>query len=181
LKKLIAKYFEKYHLRTSFKQIKHKFKDKELVGAEIGTRYGYNAKQILKYLNIKKLYLIDPYESSQPGYRDKSFEKAKRILKKYNKKIIFVKKLSQDAVDDIPDNLDFVYIDGSHKYEDVKRDIELYHKKLSKEGVLCGHDFDSPYVARAVIEFAVKNNIDVMTSCCMPQVDWFYGFTGLAK
>ena len=48
--------------------------------------------------------------------------------------------MSEDAVDDIPEKLDFVYIDGNHAYEYVKKDIGLYYPKLKKGGVIGGHD-----------------------------------------
>jgi predicted O-methyltransferase YrrM len=37
-------------------------------------------------------------------------------------------------------SLDFVYIDGDHRYEAVRSDLELYRPKLRKGGVLAGHD-----------------------------------------
>jgi predicted O-methyltransferase YrrM len=48
---------------------------------------------------------------------------------------------------------DLVYIDGSHTYEDVRRDIELYAPKARK--VICGDDYverDGFGVIRAVTE-----------------------------
>lgn len=49
---------------------------------------------------------------------------------------------------------DFIYIDGSHKYEDVKSDILNCLKILKKNGILSGHDYNStcPGVIKAVDE-----------------------------
>jgi len=50
---------------------------------------------------------------------------------------------------------DMVFIDGSHEYEDVRRDILYWRSKIAPGGMLCGHDYDSfawPGVCRAVDE-----------------------------
>lgn len=39
------------------------------------------------------------------------------------------------------ESLDFVYIDGAHDYDSVKRDIELYLPKVKKGGYIGGHDY----------------------------------------
>lgn len=50
-------------------------------------------------------------------------------------------------------NPDMVFVDGSHEYVDVKRDIEFWKEELMVEGLLCGHDyFNFPGVNRAVRE-----------------------------
>lgn len=38
-------------------------------------------------------------------------------------------------------SLDFVFIDASHEYEDVKKDIQTWLPKIKKGGVLAGHDY----------------------------------------
>ena len=51
--------------------------------------------------------------------------------------------------------LDFVFIDAGHQYEDVKQDILAWRPKVKAGGVLAGHDYDSvsdPGVVKAVDE-----------------------------
>lgn len=49
---------------------------------------------------------------------------------------------SHEASIFFPDEyLDFVYIDGDHKYEEVKRDIECWFPKVKKGGCIGGHDY----------------------------------------
>lgn len=161
---------------------------KNLIGAEVGVWAGANAKNILETLPIKKLYLVDPYEIYEDYNRSltihKKFnslklneeiygknpnkvlleaeKKAKEKLSKHKDKIVWIKKRSSDALKDLPNNLDFVYIDGNHEYEYVKEDIENYYKKLRDGGILGGDDIGSvayPGVIKAFIEFVAQKRL----------------------
>lgn len=51
--------------------------------------------------------------------------------------------------------VDLVFIDGDHRYDACKRDIELYAPHVRPGGILAGHDYSHkswPGVARAVDE-----------------------------
>jgi hypothetical protein len=150
--------------------------DAPLIGVEIGVYKGLNAESILKMLNIKKLYLVDPY---QPYVQDNvllpKFASAKGEaygrLKKYGSRVEFVYKCSADAASLIPEALDFVYIDGNHDYEYVRQDIASYFPKVKQKGVIGGHDFSikSLGVVRAAAEFAVSNSLELM----IDRDDWW--------
>jgi predicted O-methyltransferase YrrM len=79
-------------------------------------------------------------------------------------------------------DVDFIYIDGSHKYEDVKQDLILSSRHLSDIGVMAMDDYKRPGwgyppydpnhphhgpndpwsgVARAVDEFLVEYNFEI--------------------
>lgn len=62
LKKILQKILHKldYHIRKH-RVFRKKVDGENLVGAEIGVFKGENAKRLLDYLDIDKLYLIDPY------------------------------------------------------------------------------------------------------------------------
>lgn len=103
-------------LRPMSNFMKKYFEGKELVGIEIGVEYGEHSLQILKNLNIKKLYLIDPYNLNKEyvefdrSMRTKKSQNdaekyAKKILKKYKNKIVWIKKISDDAVKDKNENI----------------------------------------------------------------------------
>jgi hypothetical protein len=169
----IVKY---HHIRPMIEFVSKNYDIKsDLTGVEIGVAEGDNVIYILSVLPVKKLFLIDPYKEyddfkGNTGWenitQDKFDEKlkiAQEKLKEYQGKIQFIRKTSKDAGDDIPVNLDFVYIDGNHEYEFAKEDIELYYPKVKTGGVLGGDNFDSifPGVARAVLEFTDKHGLEI--------------------
>ena len=146
---------------------------KDLIGVEIGVLHGINAVNILNNLSIEKLYLIDPLQL-YPDYKDiraPVFNWVKKDadarLKPFLDKIVWLIKFSSEAKSEIPDNLDFVYIDGNHAYEYCLEDIKNYYPKVKKGGIIGGHDYTpSPApepvnfgVRKAVDEFASKNNL----------------------
>lgn len=56
---------------------------------------------------------------------------------------------------------DLIFIDGSHEYEDVKKDLNNYGKMLSEHGILAAHDIHSLEhlgVNKAWKEFKRQNN-----------------------
>jgi hypothetical protein len=54
-------------------------------------------------------------------------------------------------------------LDGNHRYEYIKFDLENYYNLLSNEGYIVGDDYRILDVKRAVNEFVKKNNIDNLT------------------
>jgi predicted O-methyltransferase YrrM len=47
-----------------------------------------------------------------------------------------------EALADISDeSLDFVFIDAGHTYDDVKKDVEEWAKKVRVGGIVSGHDY----------------------------------------
>lgn len=170
----------KYGMRPMIRHIKENHNNHGLIGCEIGVRKGTNAENILTILDMRKLYLVDPYEtytemqSNGKTVEDSPhifLENAKKKLKRFGDKKIFIFKRSEDAITDIPDNLDFCYIDGCHDYVVVKSDIELYYPKVKNGGVLGGHDFSVafPFLCQAVVEFAKKNDLVIYGS----KRDWW--------
>jgi hypothetical protein len=164
---------KKMKVRNSIKIAKEHFK-KDIVAVEIGVYKGENALNILKNLKVEKLYLIDPFElyddpTSKMG-KDTEFLKvesiAKETLKDYEDKIVWIKKKSKEAIEDIP-LADFIYIDGNHEYNYIKEDMALYWNKIKDKGILAGHDITSKEgVKKAFKEFSLNK------TCKTFKDDW---------
>jgi hypothetical protein len=77
-------------------------------------------------------------------------------------------KIDRDIVFEQFENLqaDFIFIDGDHSYEAVKRDIQLWRQYLVKGGVLAGHDYapEFPGVRQAVQELLPEMSVVPNTS-----------------
>lgn len=135
-----------------------------LVGAEIGVQHGEHAKTMLELLRPEKLFLIDPYLPyiDRGGILNDSASEANahEFLKKYAKNAVWIKQSSPEALENLPP-LDFVYIDGSHEYESVLKDLWGAWLKLKRGGILGGHDFCANFigVCDAVLEFTYRTNV----------------------
>lgn len=159
--------------RPSTEIMKELFNRKLIRGAEIGVERGRNSENILKELNIEKLYLIDVWTYYEGIYIVWSLQNYNQVRRKFrnDKRVEIIKDFSENAVNNIEDNsLDFVYIDANHKYEYVYQDIHLWFPKVKKGGLIGGHDICIPDVIRAVREFCSYKDIKFQTE--IP--DWYF-------
>lgn len=155
---------------------KDHFNGKPVTGAEIGVFEGTHAKLILQTLNVETLFLVDPYvpyDDLQLSNIPDALPTAIRTLEPFKDRIQWVKKTSEDALQSFEDeSLDFVYVDGNHKYGFVKRDLQGYWSKVRSGGILGGHDLSGDFigVCRAVVEFSRMMNKPV---CSKGNEYWF--------
>jgi predicted O-methyltransferase YrrM len=133
-------------------------------GAEIGVRRG-RFSEILCLDNPKlELYCIDPWDAYEAKYPEKRqqeiYEYAVKRLSKYNVKII--RKPSMEGLKYIKDDeLDFVFIDGNHKFDYVMMDIILWSHKVKSGGIVSVHDvyYGEPGILKAVEAYTWSHNI----------------------
>jgi hypothetical protein len=168
---LIEHLFPNLFVRPSTQFVKNSG-GRDLIVIEIGTDKGYNAKTILDNLDIKKMYLIDPYMETGLQGSNKAYDMAKGRLHPYEDKIVFILKRSEDAVDYIPDGIDFLYIDGYHAKKQVALELALYYPKMKKGGIIAGHDYCAMHIdlTEAVVEFAQKKNLKLQGG----SFDWWF-------
>ena len=150
-----------------------------LVGVEVGVYAGLHAESLLTHLDLARLYLVDPYRLYD-GYDegravygvtlpalDEAREAAARRLAPFGDRVAWVRRMSADAVQVLPDGLDFVYLDANHVESVVAAEIATYWYKVRPGGVLGGHDFYNGFcrehdgVVQAVTRFAAARDL-----CC---------------
>lgn len=144
------------------------------VGSWKGKSSSYMAVEIANSNKKIEFYCVDTWKGSvehQPGgifYTqdlDKLFDVFTENMKPVKDYYKPIRMSSIEASKTFEDgSLDFVFIDASHEYEDVKNDINAWLPKVKKGGVLSGHDYG--YVRRAVDESIKANPIE--GDC------WFY-------
>jgi predicted O-methyltransferase YrrM len=81
-------------------------------------------------------------------------------------KIIPIRMNSLDAANTLEVLADIIYIDGSHEEEDVFNDVCAWTKKLNSNGIICGDDYDAPYVKRGVDKAAQLLGFTVLSDTC---------------
>jgi len=136
------------------------------IGAEIGVAAGGFAYNVLLKMQPSKLYLIDPWQYGMQAdvetlpltpeiqkNRDQMYLQVCNVFAPYpNVEVIRAK--SQDVANQFPDQyFDYVYIDGEHSYEAVKRDLNNYYPKVKVGGHIIGDDYGWAGIADAVQEF----------------------------
>jgi len=158
--------FPHMNIRDMIKYVRDNYNSNSgLIGAEIGVKGANNSVNILKNLDMKRLYLVDSFKKYN-GYKywAKDYEAiAKKRLKKYGDETDLMVGFSQDTVKQFQDGFfDFIYIDANHMYKHVKQDIGLWYPKIKNGGILGGHDFKPGQhngVYNAVKEFVDKEGL----------------------
>jgi predicted O-methyltransferase YrrM len=138
-------------------------KDKgNLIGLEIGCDKGNTTIKLLENLPNIFLHGIDPYENYIDWNSNKLFEREQvyvdflKKIEKHKDRFVLHRKKSDDAFSFFEEkSIDFIFIDGLHTYEQVKKDCENFYPLLKDDGLFSGHDYNTINdVKKAVNEFA---------------------------
>lgn len=142
------------------------------IGSWCGKSACFMAETLKKLKKYPKFYCIDNFEGSynEPEHKNyiKSIGGPNQLLIKFLNNIntakvskyIHTLKMTSEEASLLFDNeeVNFVFIDASHDYDSVNKDIQLWKPKIKKGGILAGHD-----IAWNPVESAVLNNFKEYT------------------
>ena len=109
----------------------------------------------LKTIYYKYIIRLDPY----------SVDSVLRLLKKFQKNVNIIKGNSNKVLKEINVNkFDYVFLDGGHKYETVKKDLENLTQIVNNNGTILCDDYDlsyAPGVKKAIEDFVSEKNFNL--------------------
>jgi len=147
----------------------------KVVGVEVGVWDGKLSNRLLAARPELTLYMVDAWKAAEEGSSfaesgaqmaeypqerfDLSKERAKEVAMRYGRRARIVEADSVDAAEDIAGRRvapSFLFIDGDHSYEGVKRDLEAWAPLIGAGALfIAGHDYENNHgeVKRAVDEY----------------------------
>jgi len=132
--------------------------DLPMCGVEVGVHRGFLSAQLLRAFPNLLLFMVDPWEDLRKSkdYESKSdgvlgnltleqqvvvMEQAVRDTHFAETRRAIIRARSVTAAKLIRNWLDWVFIDGCHKYHAVRDDINIWWRKIKPGGFLSGHDY----------------------------------------
>ncbi len=160
------------------------------VGAEIGVFRGHFSEVLLRTLTPRVFYLVDPWSMAYETYPDwgpytnhgtlptavARDEALLRVSRYEQTSCIPLEDKFPACRHRIADQLDWVYLDASHRYEDTLEELHALDALLSPRGVVFGDDWhpDPRHrhhgVFRAVNDFVATNEYEFVAAG--PALQW---------
>lgn len=117
------------------------------VGAEVGAATGITTEFLLRHCQMmRRLFIADDWRPvGTPGHpwAMNNMEKVFKTKFQGDKRLTILKGLSWEMASQVEDKfLDFAFIDASHDYESVKKDLDAWTPKVRVGGMMCGHDIN---------------------------------------
>ena len=109
----------------------------------------------LKTLYYRFIIKSDPY----------NLESVNKLLNKFKKNVNIIKGNSNEVLKEINlDEIDYVFLDGGHKYETVKNDLENLTQIVNNNGIILCDDYGPSYVpgvTKAIDEYVLSKNYNL--------------------
>jgi predicted O-methyltransferase YrrM len=147
------------------------------IGSWKGRSAAYMAIEIINSGKEIKLDCIDSWEFLDEIYtthadlnkmKHSAFDEFKKNIEPISNIVSYLKMNSVEGSKLYEDEtLDFVFIDASHEYENVKNDIINWYPKVKIGGIIAGHDYIGG-VKKAVDEFFTGKKVEFR------EISWIY-------
>ena len=109
----------------------------------------------LKNIYYRYIVRLDPY----------SMKSVKKLLKKFIKNINIIQGNSNEVLKKLDLNkFDYVFLDGGHKFETVKNDLENLTQVVANRGTILCDDYDLSYdpgVKNAINQYVKEKNFNL--------------------
>ena len=109
----------------------------------------------LKTIYYNFIIRSDPY----------NIKSVNKLLRKFEKNINIIKGNSNDVLKEINlDGIDYVFLDGGHKYETVRNDLENLTQTVNNKGTILCDDYDlsyAPGIKKAIDKYVLDKNYNL--------------------
>ena len=109
----------------------------------------------LKTIYYQYLIKLDPY----------SLQSVLKLLKKFRKNVNIIKGNSNQILKEINlKHIDYVFLDGGHKYETIKQDLDNLTHIIDRNGLILCDDYNlsyAPGVKKAIDEYVLNKNFNL--------------------
>ena len=156
------------HYEVLEKLLREQFGDRQVVGIEIGTGGGAATMTILNTLPNCTLYTIDSYEhrdneefeASHPQeVHNENRKAAEKRLASFGDRVKILAMRSKDAINLVPKEVDFVWVDGDHSEKGITTDLDLYYPLVKQGCFFGGHDFMQVHPLTEIIQERFKDKV----------------------
>ena len=94
-----------------------------------------------------------------------NLELVNKLLRKFKKNVNIIKGNSNEVLKEIDlDGIDYVFLDGGHKYETVRNDLENLTQIVNNNGIILCDDYDlsyAPGIKKAIEEYVISKNYNL--------------------
>ena len=140
-------------------------KDKPLI-YEIGSWTGRSTSILGEFAKVHqgKVVTIDNFQGTGSHLNEFTKERdiQKILVNNMNilglQSFIHIERANSDDVLINYGSIDFMFIDGDHRYTQVKKDLDYWWPRIKRNGLFCGHDCEGPEYDERYIEEDYENN-----------------------
>lgn len=141
---------------------------------EVGSWLGASTRHLATLIpEDGKVYAVDHWEGSEEHLQMEVRDWIPTLFQQFlsntihmqlTDKIVPVRMRSLEAAEKLKDlklDIDLVYLDGSHDYESVYKDICAWYPYIEGKGIMTGDDFHDENIRRAVYRFGSEKDLTV--------------------